>query len=294
MEADAGRLPRVPVQFLDDPLPVTTAFADATTFLVRTEPVGFQNLLQLLETFGEVSGCFINWPKTKHVVLGKYVSPPDWLVSLPFASLLKSQGTRYLGIFIGNKVRPGELFEFAAKSLRSRLGGFAGRQLTFEAKLIILRYLLQAMLPYSLALIRLRLEDFSRLERLMASFLWGETAEGRAKTSLVAWSKVALPLGLGGAGVWSLRGFQRALVSKLVFNSLIGDCPVWNHLLWGGLQARVCLQEVSALFLLDGSLHRPLSPYSNFMFKACLELRDYWRIGVSSSVIGSSLRLNGV
>ncbi|KAL3693537.1 hypothetical protein R1sor_007188 [Riccia sorocarpa] len=128
------------------------------------------------------------------------------------------------------------------------LHSFSNNFFKIEARVVILRYLLQSMLPFSLALTRMRQQDFQKLERLLAVFLWGSAEDGRAKVAQAAWRRVALPLDLGGAGVWSLHLFQKALMAKLVLNSIDVPSSLWSSILWG---IHVIFQEmeVKPLFL---------------------------------------------
>ncbi|KAL3690958.1 hypothetical protein R1sor_004609 [Riccia sorocarpa] len=216
-------------------LPVISAFADDTSFFTSTDPDSFIALFQLLELFGSVSGCRVNWDKTKHICLGKYKAPPDWLLNYQFISLAKTQGTRYLGAFLANKARPSDVWEFVSRKLAKRLQGFSAKIFKFEAKVVIVCFLLQAMLSFSIALTRFRLADLHKFERLFAVYLWGSTADGKAKTALAAWVYVAKPLTLGGLGIWNLRLFQKALVIKLILNSIEDMDLLWSDLMWNSL-----------------------------------------------------------
>ncbi|KAL3682109.1 hypothetical protein R1sor_000131 [Riccia sorocarpa] len=63
----------------------------------------------------------------------------------------------------------------------------------------------KTILAYALALVRFWLVYLRRLERLFAAFLWDHVLNGRAKTALAAWSRVALPTELGG-GIFTDAG----------------------------------------------------------------------------------------
>ncbi|KAL3702279.1 hypothetical protein R1sor_020301 [Riccia sorocarpa] len=154
---------------------------------------------------------------------------------MPFISLSKSQGVRYLGVLLANKPNPCDTFDFIVSKLRKRIQCFASRFYSFETRLVVLRYLLQAKLPFSLALVRLRTADLKALERLLASFLWGQGPDGRNKIVLISWDKLALPLELGGTGVWCIRAFQKSLLTKLLLNSLGFEDSLWGALFWSSL-----------------------------------------------------------
>ncbi|KAL3678260.1 hypothetical protein R1sor_021216 [Riccia sorocarpa] len=178
-------------------IPVVSAFANDTAFFLHTDESTFNQFFVLLNIFSQVAGCGINWRKTKYMVLGRFQPHPLWLVGFPILPLGKTQGTRYLGVFVANKMRPADVWEFVATKVRKKSQGFANKFLLFEAKVVVLRYLLQSMLPYSLALIKFRQKDLHSLERLLAVFLWGSAENGKAKASLVTWERLALPVDFG-------------------------------------------------------------------------------------------------
>ncbi|KAL3695444.1 hypothetical protein R1sor_009520 [Riccia sorocarpa] len=211
---------------------VISAFADDTAFITETDQSTFDAIFALLDEFFLVSGCRVNWAKTKHMVIGKFESAPDWLFRLPFVLLTKTQGTRYLGVYVANKILPADSWDFIAAKLRKRAQGFASSFLNFESRTVILRFLLQSMLPFSLSLTRFRQLDFMALERLLSAFLWGNNADGLPKTSLVAWDRLANVVELGGSGVWCARSFQRALIAKLVYSELLDEDSIWRDIFW--------------------------------------------------------------
>ncbi|KAL3685886.1 hypothetical protein R1sor_003908 [Riccia sorocarpa] len=152
--ADNNLLRRIQLRTVSGVLPMITSFADYTAFILSTDCATFHNLLLLLDEFKEVSGCAVNWRKTSHLVLGKYAVPPPWMRDMPFESLSKTQGTRYLGVFIANKSKPGDVFDFVSKKLEKRLLGFANVKFNLETKVIVLRFLLQTILTFSLELVQ--------------------------------------------------------------------------------------------------------------------------------------------
>ncbi|KAL3697077.1 hypothetical protein R1sor_011153 [Riccia sorocarpa] len=135
---------------------------------------------------------------------------------------------------VANKAKPSDTFDYIAGKVRRRVAGF-NWGLRFEAKVVVLRHLLQSILSYSLTLVWFRLRDLHCLERIFGIFLWGSKMDGGPKTSLAAWDRVSLPLDLGGAGIWNARAFQRALFVRLVLNSYRTEDSLWADLFWNFL-----------------------------------------------------------
>ncbi|KAL3679390.1 hypothetical protein R1sor_022346 [Riccia sorocarpa] len=136
-----GRIKRLHILLLGIIVPVINSFADDTAFAIQTDEPSFAALSVLLQFF-HASGCKVNWRKTKHLDLGKYLVPPAWLLAYLFISLLKTQRIRYLGILVANKLKPFDVWDFFSTKIRRRILGFANRLLSFEANLVVLRFLL--------------------------------------------------------------------------------------------------------------------------------------------------------
>ncbi|KAL3691884.1 hypothetical protein R1sor_005535 [Riccia sorocarpa] len=152
--------------------------------------------------------------------------------------------------------------------------------------LVVLRYLLQVKLPFSLALVRLRAADLKALERLLASFLWGQGPDGRNKIVLVSWDKLALPLELGGTGVWCIRVFQKSLLAKLLE----------VYLLFREEQAFIILPSLFLRWSLDSTLQDWLALFGKLR-AAGAHRRDnlfLWRILFKGFFMGARASLIGV
>ncbi|KAL3689203.1 hypothetical protein R1sor_015512 [Riccia sorocarpa] len=275
-ESSRGRIKRLSLRSAAGEVHVISAFADDTAFLTSTDPDSFTALFQLLELFGSVSGCRVNWDKIKHISLGKYKAPPVWLLNYQFIFLAKTQGTRYLGAFLANKTRPSDVWDFVSGKLAKRLQGFSAKVFKFEARVVIVRFLLQAMLLFSIALTRFRQADLHKFERLFAVFLWGSAADGKAKTALAAWVYVAKPLTLVGLGVWNLRAFQKALIVKLILNSIEERELLWSEFLWNSLVRSEHGSRLRFLFFEEDLPRFQMAPFAKFVLSTCVEVRSLW------------------
>ncbi|KAL3677859.1 hypothetical protein R1sor_020815 [Riccia sorocarpa] len=130
------------------------------------------------------------------------------------------------------------------------------------------------MLSFSIALTRFRLADLHKFERLFAVYLWGSIADGKAKTVLAAWVYVAKPLTLGGLGIWNLRVFQKALVIKLILNSIEDRELLWSDLLWNSLVRSDRGSRLRFLFLEDVL---PNFQMAKFVLSTSVEIQNFWR-----------------
>ncbi|KAL3697808.1 hypothetical protein R1sor_011884 [Riccia sorocarpa] len=69
--AEQSLLEMVKLRALSEPIPVVSAFANDTTFILETTPQSFRKLFRLLDDFYLASGYRVNWEKTIHLALGK-------------------------------------------------------------------------------------------------------------------------------------------------------------------------------------------------------------------------------
>ncbi|KAL3679742.1 hypothetical protein R1sor_022698 [Riccia sorocarpa] len=100
----------------------------------------------------------------------------------------------------------------ASDKILKKLSRYIGRQLSFEARVVVLRFLIQALMPFALALVKFRMQDLHMIDRLFSIFLWGSNSDGKAKVALAAWRRVALSTDLGGVGIWDIRPFQNSIL----------------------------------------------------------------------------------
>ncbi|KAL3677437.1 hypothetical protein R1sor_027385 [Riccia sorocarpa] len=233
---------------------------------------------------------------------------------MPFISLSKSQGVRYLGVLLANKPSPCDTFDFIVSKLRKWIQCFASRFYSFETRLVVLRYLLQTMLPFSLALVRLRPADLKALEHLLASFLWGQGPDGRNKIVLISWDKLALPLELGRTGgcldsfpeftdwsfslvAWTFNPLEWRLLSPISSDMYIFPFEVSEvHSLFREEQAAAVLPSLFVRWSLDSTLHNWLTLFGK-LWAAGAHRRDglfLWKILLKGFFTGARASLIGV
>ncbi|KAL2609959.1 hypothetical protein R1flu_028532 [Riccia fluitans] len=130
-------------------------------------------------------------------------------------------------VFQGNKVNPMEVWNFLSSRLRKGLLLFSAKELNFGARLVVLSFLLQVLLPSSLAMVKFSMLDLAKLNGLLSVFLWGTNECGKAKTTLVVWRRLAVPKDLGGAGLWSFQTIQQGLLMKNLFGARVDPSSIW-------------------------------------------------------------------
>ncbi|KAL3683303.1 hypothetical protein R1sor_001325 [Riccia sorocarpa] len=69
-----GRIKRLHLALPGVTVNVVNSFADDTAFAMQTDEASFAALAVLLQWFFLVSGCKVNWRKTKHLDFGKYLT----------------------------------------------------------------------------------------------------------------------------------------------------------------------------------------------------------------------------
>ncbi|KAL2643748.1 hypothetical protein R1flu_011335 [Riccia fluitans] len=142
------------------------------------------------------------------------------------------------------------------------------------------------MLPFSLALVKLRMTGFKKFNSLISAFLWGYKVDRRPKIPLMAWNHLCFPRKLGGVGVWDLRIFQLALMANLVLSAL--DEP--DHLWWPIFRDFFMSpiddpQGLELLFVCGVPPSLPGAPISKFFLSIGLLLRDCWLWAPNAKVI---------
>ncbi|KAL3696149.1 hypothetical protein R1sor_010225 [Riccia sorocarpa] len=209
------------------------ALADDTAVFLEVHHDSFQAFQSLLDCFQSASGAKVNYKKSKILILGKYSTPPNWLANGPFLVLGRCQAARDLGVMVASNLKPQDAWAHTLASISAHLQSLSDRNLSFESRTTVLRFLIQTKLSFPVSLVRLRNSQVKTLRQLLRSLLWGLGPTDKSKTPLVSWDYLALPTSEGGLGVWDFHNFGLAFIAKYV-GSLLTDPPdaSWPCLFW--------------------------------------------------------------
>jgi hypothetical protein len=120
---------------------------------------------------------------------------------------------KYLGLPTAVGRMTGDVFDYITERIRSKLNGRSEKSLSYAAKEVMIKAIIQAMPTYSMACFLLGKGTCQKLTSLIAQFWWSGSLDKRSMHWL-AWDKIAKPKGWGGMGFREMHLFNLALLGK--------------------------------------------------------------------------------
>ncbi|OAE25853.1 hypothetical protein AXG93_2145s1520 [Marchantia polymorpha subsp. ruderalis] len=202
-------------------------FADDMGVFIDDSYSSFQELRMVLGKYEKSSGARLNLSKSAILLLGMD-RPPDWFFLTGCTLMQQGEVHKYLGAPAGLGVSKQTQDEFCTKKIAHTLGGWELRLLSFEARAVLLQFVLQAQPTFYASLIKLSATTCRKVEQLYRQFLWGYNKEGKAKRSLVRWDIVCRPKEARGLGIRSLADTKSSLMGKWIGAIIDETAGTWG------------------------------------------------------------------
>ena len=156
-------------------------FADDTNLLC-SYLISVENGLQLIRSFGEISGLQLNIGKTKAMWLGKLANQKDKPLSLKWVD----NPIRILGIFFSydSKGNNKQNFDLKVQKHQTNLDMWRSRDLTLFGKVLIIKVLGVSPLIFSASNIDVPKEFIGDVQGRLFKFLWKNKQDKIKRTSL--------------------------------------------------------------------------------------------------------------
>ncbi|KAL2642976.1 hypothetical protein R1flu_010563 [Riccia fluitans] len=187
------------------------------------------------------------------------------------------------------RIKSLKVWAFVAQRLVKRIHSLQAGQLTLEAKVIALRFLLQSMLSFAVPLLSLTSKQLTSLVLLLRVYLWGAVEDGRVKTPLIAWEIMAAPIQLGGLGFWNLPMHQASLIFKIIFDDIQAEQSTWDGLFWAIVGESKALGKHGTLLLGSGKVSR--APFCNFIVRKVRSCARVFSLGPEVKVFPTLISL---
>jgi hypothetical protein len=120
---------------------------------------------------------------------------------------------KYLGLPTAVGKLTSESFEYIADRMRSKLNCRSKKKMSYAAKEVYIKAIIQAMPTYSMGCFLLGKGTCQKLTSIMAQFWWSGSLDKRSMHWL-AWDKIAKPKNCGGMGFREMHLFNLALLGK--------------------------------------------------------------------------------
>ncbi|KAK6160826.1 hypothetical protein DH2020_004207 [Rehmannia glutinosa] len=177
-------------------------------------------LMDCLSEFKKVSGLDINSAKSNVFTAGVFGPDLDALLNLlnfPSGNL----PVRYLGVPLAaqklNNVHYAPLYDRIAAYINK----WTANSLTYAGRLLLIKSVLQGVECFLLQIFPLPKIVVKRIYRLCRTFLWGK------KRPPISWHKICMPSDEGGLGIRNVYAWNKALLSKNLWNFHLKTDSLW-------------------------------------------------------------------
>lgn len=201
------------------PLVSHLLYADDLLVFANGQKKSIKSLMDTLATYEKWSGQKISKEKSA-IFMSKLINNSRRLGLLRITGF--KEGTfpvTYLGapLFLGRLTS--RMMEPLVDNIWKNVVGWKFKLLSQGGRLILVRHVLSSMPIHLLSVLSILLMTISRINSIMANFLWGE-AHDKRKVHWRAWQKVCKPTKEGGLGIRDLKEIQRSLHMKFAFRLL--------------------------------------------------------------------------
>jgi hypothetical protein len=137
------------------------------------------------------------------------------------------------------------VFEFIADNARSKVNGWAEKNLSYPGKEALIKSVIQSMSTYSMSCFLLSKGSCQKLNSISGRFWWGGNLDRRSMHWL-SWEKLSVPKSNGGMGFRDMHMFNIALLGKQVWRLLTNPTSLCSQVLLGRYCHNTNLMEASA------------------------------------------------
>ncbi|GKC34955.1 hypothetical protein Tco_1047339 [Tanacetum coccineum] len=112
------------------------------------------------------------------------------------------------------------------ESAKNRIGDWKNKSLSFAGRLQLCKSIISSMQVYWASVLSIPKGIIYDIQSLIRDFIWcnGEYKHGKAK---VAWEVICLPTREGGLGIRNLDLFNKALMTKHIWNIVSNKVSLW-------------------------------------------------------------------
>ncbi|XVF73922.1 hypothetical protein PTKIN_Ptkin13bG0020000 [Pterospermum kingtungense] len=135
-----------------------------------------------------------------------------------------------LGIYLGIPSLHGRVskvqFQHVLDKIRSKLSGWKAKCLSFAARIVLTRYVLNTIPYYTMQTVKLPLAFYVEVDKICRCFLWGHDV-GERQVHLINWDTIVKPIGCRGLGIRPQQLMNKAALAKLAWQFLIELDSLW-------------------------------------------------------------------
>jgi len=186
----------------------------------------------ILDNFQKATGLKINSEKSAFFHNSSSQEMIDWLSELFGINAHPiGRGPKYLGFQLKANGYKKEDWGWILDKYHKRISGWQYRYLSLGGRVILAQPVLNQMMVYWAHLFAIPTSIISAMNKLTASFIWGDRAVGK-KYHLSSLANLSKPKALGGWGLLDLKSFNKALLCRMLWRGVFEDGP-WSCIIRG-------------------------------------------------------------
>ncbi|XP_026459379.1 uncharacterized protein LOC113360042 [Papaver somniferum] len=191
-------------------------FADDVFLFCNGDRRNVKKLMGILKDYQCASGQMISMEKSKCFIGGTSDIRKNQIsedCGIPLAEF----PDKYLGVqLFSGSVKSHHVWN-GVEMMQDRLAGWKGKLLSFQERLILVKFVLSSLPIYNMSVYRWPKRVIKECERIIRNFLWTGDLSHRKQVTL-KWDKVCSPLSEGGLGIRRLEVVNKALLMNLFWN----------------------------------------------------------------------------
>ncbi|GKC32155.1 RNA-directed DNA polymerase, eukaryota, reverse transcriptase zinc-binding domain protein [Tanacetum coccineum] len=252
-------------------------FADDLMLLCHADMVSASILRRALDEFSLSSGLYPSIAKST-VYFGNVPNNVKCsiLTMMPFEE--GELPARYLGVPLVSRRLNKEDCRYLIERVQKRTSDWRNKCLSYAGRLQLIASILSSLQVYWASMFVLPIQVCESIDKLLKNFLWSAKNEYMGRNS-VAWKDICLPKSQGGLGLKSLHEWNKALMTRHLWNVLSNKDYIWVR--WVNLY----WLKGKSLWSIVADNHTP------WCWKQILSLRDLIR-GFVRTKIGNGKTCN--
>ncbi|GJR79369.1 uncharacterized protein Tco_0150154, partial [Tanacetum coccineum] len=204
---------------------INVCFADDLFIFARGDVASARVFMESLEEFKATSGLVPSIPKSTAFFCN--VAPFVKTAILSIMPFLEGKLlVKYLGVPLISSRLLNKDCKVLVEKAKNRIGDWKNKSLSFAGRLQLCKLVISSMHVYWASVLVIPKVIIYDIQHLIRGFLWcnGEYKRGKAK---VAWENICLPTYEGGLGLRSLEVFNKALITKHIWNIVTNKESLW-------------------------------------------------------------------
>lgn len=147
-----------------------SAYADDIIVLIKDQN-NIMGLKNSIDIFGLISSAKVNWSKSEALLCGKWFGGPP---KLPGGLSWKSDGIKYLGVYLGNNYMLQRNWEGVLKKVKGKFEKWKWLlpKMSFRGRVIVINNLVTSMLWHRLICVDPPNGLLAKLQAIIVDFFW--------------------------------------------------------------------------------------------------------------------------